>query len=93
MSPSTNREPERDDADLQPELVGLHAGLEDPVHADGVGDQQADQDGPQHVFDVGDGPVVVLGQRVPPDLGVLAEQPDRDQQQHARHVVEQVGGW
>ena len=43
---------EQDDAELEEEFVGGDAGLEDLRHADGVGDDQSDDDRPQHIFDV-----------------------------------------
>ena len=49
---------EQDDAGLQPELVGGDAGAEDAREADGVGDEDAEEDGPEDVLDVGQGEVV-----------------------------------
>jgi hypothetical protein len=78
--------------DLQPEVISGHAGPEDGVQANGVGDEQADQDRPQHEFDVGEGPVLMLAECDPPDLGILAEQAHCDQQEHARYVGQHVLG-
>ncbi len=52
---------EQHDAGLQPEFVGGDSGLKDARNADSVRDEQADDDGPQHVFDVGERDVVGLG--------------------------------
>ena len=68
------------DPDLQPELIGLDAGAKDAVQADGVGDEQAEDDRPQHVLDVRHPPMLVMCKRIPPDLGIFAQQADRDQQ-------------
>ena len=43
---------EQDDSGFQPEFVGGDAGLENSRDADGVGDDQADDDGPQYIFDI-----------------------------------------
>ena len=52
---------EQHDADFEPEFVGGHAGAENGRNADGVGDGQAQQNGPQHVFDIGENPVMGFG--------------------------------
>ena len=52
---------EQNDAGFEPELIGGDAGLEDAGNTDGVGDEQADDDGPQDIFDVGEGYMVRLG--------------------------------
>ena len=52
---------EKDDAGFEPEFVGGDAGLEDFGEAEDVGDDEADEDGPEDVFDVGEGEVVGLG--------------------------------
>ena len=60
-SPRMNRAPSEDDADLEPELVGGYAGAEDARDADGVGDDDAEEDRPEDVLDVGEGDVVGFG--------------------------------
>ena len=52
---------QEDDACFEPEFVSGHAGLEDFGDADGVGDEQAEENGPEDVFDVGEDPVVGFG--------------------------------
>jgi hypothetical protein len=52
---------EKNDASLQPELIGGDARLEDGGKAEDVGDNQAKKDGPKNVFNVGEDPVVSLG--------------------------------
>ena len=79
---------QRDDPDFEPELVCLYTGPKYPVQTDGVGDEKPNHDGPQHVFDIGHPPVFVLGQRVPPDLGVFTQQTHGDQQQNSRYIVQ-----
>jgi hypothetical protein len=49
---------EQNDAGFEPELVGGDAGREDARNADGVGDDEADDDGPQNEFNVGEGSVM-----------------------------------
>ena len=51
---------EKDDSSLQPEFIGGHASAEDRGYSDGVGDDEADDDCPQHIFNVGDDPVMWL---------------------------------
>ena len=51
---------EQHDAELEEEFVSGDAGLEDLRHADGVGDDQTDDDRPQHVFDIRQREVVGL---------------------------------
>jgi len=79
-----------DNPDLQPEFIGLDAGAENSVQANGVGDEQAEDDRPQYVLDVRHPPMLLMCKRIPPDLGVLTKQADRDQQQDSRHVVQDV---
>src|SRR5712692_5893116 len=57
---------EQHDARLEPELVRGDSRPEDLWHADGVGNHQTQNDGPENVFDVGKRPVVSLG--VGPDI-------------------------
>ncbi len=84
---------ERDNPDLQPEFVRLDTSAEDAVQADGVGDDKADDNRPQHILDVRHCPMLVVCKRIPPHLRVLTEQADRDQQHDARHVRQQVSDW
>ncbi len=49
---------EKDNASFEPEFVGGDTGLEDGGEAENVGDDQAEEDGPQDVFDVGENQVV-----------------------------------
>lgn len=49
-----------DDPDLQPEFVCLNASAEDAVQADGVGDDEADHNRPQHILDVGHCPMLMV---------------------------------
>src|SRR5271156_2946427 len=79
-----------DNPDLQPEFIGLDAGAEDPVQANGVGDEQAEDDRPQHVLDIRHPPMLVMRKRIPPDLGIFAKQADPDQEQDPRHVLQNV---
>jgi hypothetical protein len=51
---------ECDNPDLQPEFVRLDASAEDAVQADGVGDDKADDNRPQHILDVRHGPMLVV---------------------------------
>ncbi len=73
---------EQDDARLEPELVGGHAAAEDFRNADRVGDNQAEDDGPQDVFDTGKRPV--MGLRVGADvlLQQFARVADGGEQNH-----------
>src|SRR6266567_3217481 len=64
--PEKKSRAEQDDAHLEPELVGGHAGAEDFRNADRVGNNQAEDDGPQDVFDIGKRPV--MGLRVGADV-------------------------
>jgi len=48
-------------AGFEPEFVGGNAGFEDFSEAEDVGDGEAEEDGPEDVFDVGEGPVVGFG--------------------------------
>ena len=52
---------EKDDASFEPEFVSRHTGLEDFGEAEDVGDDQANENGPEDVFDVGEGRMVCLG--------------------------------
>ena len=72
---------EQHDAGLEPELVGVHAGAKDRRDADRVGDHQAEDDRPEHVFDVGQRQVVgpaVGGNRLLGQLAGVAD--DREEQ-------------
>jgi hypothetical protein len=79
-----------DNPDLQPEFVRLDPSAEDAVQADGIGGDKADDNRPQHILDVGHCPMLMVRKRIPPQLRVLAEQADRDQQQDTRHICQQV---
>jgi hypothetical protein len=61
------------------------------MQANGVGDDQPDKNGPQHVFDIGYSPMVLSGKGIPPDLSVLTQHAHRDQQKNARHILNQPG--
>ena len=52
---------EQDDPGFEPELVSGYAGLKDARDTGSVSDDEADDDGPENVFDVGEGDVVGLG--------------------------------
>src|SRR6185312_8029895 len=44
------------DAELEPKLVGGDAGTKDAADAEGVADDEAEDDGPEDIFDVGERP-------------------------------------
>ena len=52
---------EQNDSGLEPELVCGDAGAEDAGETDGVGDESAEEDGPEDVLDIGEGDVVGFG--------------------------------
>ena len=56
-------------------IVGLHARPEHAMDADGVGDEQSDQDRPQHVLDVGDGPAWCFARAFHPICAYLPSKP------------------
>ena len=74
---------EQHDAGLQPELVGVDAGAEDLRHADRVRHDQAEDDRPQHVFDVGQRQLMRLAVRGDRLFGELAGVADDAEQQEA----------
>ena len=88
---------EQDDAGLEPELIGGHAGLKDARDAGGVGDEQADDDGPEHVFDIGKDDVVGLGVEGDGLLNELAGVAHDGEQQQAgderKCAACEPGGW
>src|ERR1700722_16153897 len=51
---------EQDDSGLEPELVGGHAGAENLRHAHGIGDNETDHNGPEHIFNIGQNKMVRL---------------------------------
>jgi hypothetical protein len=52
---------EKNDASLEPEFVGGDTGLEDGGETEDIGDDQAKEDGPEDIFNVGEDPMVRLG--------------------------------
>ena len=78
------------DAQLQPELVCRHARTEDARHAEDVGDDQAVQDRPQHVFDVGHRRRMRLAPCRDRALGQLARIAQRQQQRQPRQQRQAV---
>src|ERR1700722_2652478 len=63
---------EQNDARFEPELVGGDAGREDARNADGVGNDEADDDGPEHEFNVGERSVMGLSVGVDRQLDEFA---------------------
>ena len=80
---------EEDDAGLEPEVVGGDAGAEDARDADGVGDDDAEEDGPEDVLDVGEGDVVGLGPGVEEVLDELAGVADDEEERDAGEQAEE----
>ncbi len=70
--------------------------MKDARHADGIGNQEADDNGPQHIFDVGKWNVVGLGVAVDGCLDDLAPIADGDEQKQAgnkrKNALERVCG-
>ncbi len=89
-SPSRKRTPEQHDAELEEELVGRDAGLEDFRHADRVGDDQTDDDRPEHVFDVRQREVIGLAVSRDGLLDQLAGEADGKEQREARQQVDEA---
>ncbi len=85
------RAPEEDDAGFEPELVGGDAGAEDAVNADGVGDEDAEEDRPEDVLDVGDDVVMGLGVGVDEVLDELARVADDGEESDAWKEAEESG--
>ena len=75
---------EEDDSCLQPEFVSGHASAEDRGYSNGVGDGEADDDGPQHIFNIGDDPVMCLGGTGDVLLEEFSGIADGEEQQEAR---------
>src|SRR5262249_30575852 len=63
---------EKDDSGLEPELVGGDAGAEDACDADCVGDEDAEENAPEDVLDIGKGYVMGFGPGVEEVLDELA---------------------
>lgn len=74
---------EKDDSRLEPELIGRDAGAEDTGKADGVGDEDAEEDGPEDVLDIGEGEVVGLRVGVDGVFGGLAGVADEGKESDA----------
>ena len=79
------------DAGLQPELVGGHTAAEDFRYAYSIGDQQTEQDGPQHILDVRQHQMVRLTVARDELLDELASQPDHREQRDARQQAQKAG--
>ena len=82
---------EEDDSCLEPELVGRYAGTEDAGEADGVGDESAEEDGPEDVLDVGEGDVMGFGVGVEEVLDELACVADDGEQGDSGQEAEERG--
>src|SRR5208283_3764187 len=82
---------EQDDACFQPEFVGGYTGFEDFGEADGVGDGQADEDGPEDVFDVGECPVMGFGVEVDVLFEEFAGEADDGKEGYAGEQAEESG--
>ena len=80
---------EQDDAGLEPELVGGDTGAEDAGYADGVGDDDAEENGPEDVFDVGEGDVVGFGVGVDGVLDEFAGVADHGEERDAGQEAEE----
>jgi len=77
---------DEDDAEFEPELVGGYAGLEDAGDAEGVADDEAEDDGPENVLNVRKRPRGMLGME--DGDGVLedfAQKTDAEEQRHSRN--------
>jgi len=81
----------QDDAGLEPELVGSHTPAKDLGNADGVGDDEADKDGPEDVLDVGQHKMVGLAIAGDELLDELAGIADNGQQKNAGKQAEETG--
>ena len=88
---------QEDDACLQPELVGGDAGLEDLREAEDIGNDQANEDGPEDVLDVGDSQMVALGIGIDVFFEELAGETDGKEQGQTGKEPEEFGadgaGW
>ena len=83
---------EQDDAGLKPELVRSDTGAEDARQTDGVGDEDAEEDGPKDVFDVGEGDVVGFGVGVDGVFDDLAGVADEGEEGDAGEKLQEGGG-
>ena len=81
---------QKHDACLKPEFISCDALAKDLRDAHGAGDQQTDQNGPQHVLDVGESQVVSLRVTRKRLLDDLAAIPDDRQQDDSRHQFEHL---
>ena len=72
---------EQDDSSLQPEFIGGYASLKDARNADGVGDDEAKDDGPENILDVRKGDVMSLGIGTDGFLDELSRVADGGQEQ------------
>jgi hypothetical protein len=80
---------EQDDARLQPELVRGDPSAKDARQADCVGDEDAEENRPEHVLDVGQNEVVSFAVGVDEVLDELAGKANDRQQRDARKQAEQ----
>jgi len=69
-----------------------NAGFEDFSEAEDVGDGEADEDGPEDVFDVGEGPVVGFGVEIDIFLEEFAGDADDGEEGYAGDEAEEFGG-
>jgi len=74
---------------LEPELVGCHAGAKQLRHANGVGNRQPQQNGPQNVFDVRQHQVMRFAIARNRLLDDLARVTHREQQQNSGYKCEE----
>ncbi len=83
---------EQYDSGFQPEFAGGDAVLEDSGDTDGVGDGQADEDGPEDVFDVGNDPVMGFGAEVDVFFEEFSGKPDDGKESNTGEQPEESRG-
>ena len=92
---------DEDDAELQPQLVGGDAGAEDLRQRHRVGDEEAEDDGPEDVLNAREGDVVRCLEPGSHGFQSLTGDTDPEEQQRSRHQRQELawlqgavgGGW
>jgi hypothetical protein len=80
-----------DDAELEPELVGGDAGMEEAREREGVGEDEAEDDGPEDVLDLREGVVMSVEVEAERFEGFAGEA-DGEEQQRSRDEREELAG-